>query len=201
MFTWLSSKAIRTLPVSTSVTDRKTEAKTTGFFGYLPSTSWLTTGAKSIYGLLPRFALSGSGFSVNGFNFDLMNIPKNLRLLLSFCFITSVRADDFYFRDPTGTTNYKLEIEPKENCGSAENLARDIMRACTATASFPPYPKRFDHLQTTQRCISDVIEDGVENFYRATNDPIQVTFENCMKTAMYTVDTLSTKDGIILWVV
>jgi hypothetical protein len=202
MFTLLSSKATRTPPTSTPVTSRK--AKITGFFGYLPSTSWLATGIKNLYGLLPTITLSGSGFSVNGFNFDLMNIPKNLRLLLSFCLIANTRADDFYFRDPTGTTNYKLDIESGRGCGSTENLAGAIMSACNATDSFTPYPTRFDHLHTTRSCsYIETVGDGpdyhrFEDFYRAINGTVHAKFENCIKENMDVDRTTPTTNEIII---
>jgi hypothetical protein len=210
MFSWRSSKAIHTPPVSTPVIDRKAEAKTTSFFGYLPSTSWLTTGIKNIYSilptksnastvsdylkgalnLLPRIGITGRGFTIGGFVFDLRNIPKKLKFLLSLCLVTKVKADInnpsiAYFMDPTKNSTYKLSAFSFAPCDQ-NNFIETILNSCNATAALSPYPTSFDFLnRVIGSCIAYGEFTGVYTaFYRATGYNRQDLFESCITEAI-----------------
>jgi hypothetical protein len=190
MFNWLSSKPVYNRPASTPVTDKKAEAKTASpsFFGYLPGKNWFITQMKSFYKTLPAIGLSGTGFTVNGFAFDLANIPRNLRnsfrLFLSLCLIVKTKAEDFYFMDPTGNSTYKLSIEGTVDCfGNAQQIAN----SCNATNRLPPYPSDLDLLYFNECAY---FERGIIiphlrfyqrlHFYRAINEMIHPEFESCI---------------------
>jgi hypothetical protein len=144
MFTWLSSKAIRTPPTSTPVTNRKAS-----FFKNTILNSLPVYYLEKAYHSLPTIGLTGMGFTINGFSFSLKNIPHNLRKTLMFGIalsqVAKAEAAYYFFTEPSGKTHYKLGLNPSYK--DSDSITNEIRTVCNATFSDTPFPIDFQIIQ------------------------------------------------------